>query len=88
MLHSYHSLLQLAEDLGKPKPEDLTPFEFLRELPEPLGTLREAAVGLTALYAQAYYSAPREDYEISDEQWEILKSFWKKLDKTLRKYVR
>jgi len=54
--HAYHALLAYADLLGCSRQPPQTPYEYLRQLPEPLEPLTEDATHLTHLYVQASYA--------------------------------
>ncbi|MBI5095328.1 MAG: DUF4129 domain-containing protein [Candidatus Hydrogenedentes bacterium] len=69
---AYSALCALARDLGVPRHDDQTPFEFIRSFPRELDSLRDEAYELTNLYVIAAYSPERLDDRITDR----LRKFW------------
>lgn len=69
---SYEALCALAADLGRPKPHDMTPYEFLEVLPKEMRGLRDEARELTSLYVRSEYSDHVPDARVLDR----LRRFW------------
>jgi len=69
---AYTALCALARDLGVPRRDDQTPFEFIQSFPYELDSLREEAYELTNLYVISAYSPERLDDRIADR----LRKFW------------
>lgn len=69
---SYEALCALAADLGKPKPHDMTPYEFLGILPKEMRGLKDEARELTSLYVLSEYSDHVPDKRVLDR----LRRFW------------
>ncbi|MFH0964992.1 MAG: DUF4129 domain-containing protein [Planctomycetota bacterium] len=55
--YAYEEMRRIADDLPPRGRSDLTPYEFLRELPEPLRPFAREVAALTELYVLAAYSA-------------------------------
>src|SRR5690606_36324598 len=51
--NAYEALCALAYDLGVPRRDDQTPYEFIESFPKELDRLREEAVELTDLFVRA-----------------------------------
>ena len=69
---AYTALCALANDLGVPRRDDQTPYEFIHSFPRELESLRDEAYELTNLYVVAAYSPERLDDRITDR----LRKFW------------
>ena len=82
--YSYDALCALAYDLGVPREEDQTPFEFLAQLPEPIAAIRNEAHVLTHLYVAGSYSALNVPESVLDD----LRAFWKRFERMRSKIVR
>ncbi|MBI2431607.1 MAG: DUF4129 domain-containing protein [Candidatus Hydrogenedentes bacterium] len=70
--YAYQALCALAYDLGVPRRQDQTPYEFIRSFPKELNALREEAIELTRLYVLAAYSPLTMDEKVTDR----LRRFW------------
>lgn len=70
--YAYDALCALAYDLGVPRKDFQTPFEFINSFPEALRTLREEARELTLLYVASAYSPETLDPRVTDR----LRKFW------------
>jgi hypothetical protein len=70
--NAYEALCALAYDLGVPRREDQTPYEFIESFPKALDRLREEAVELTDLFVRASYSKDALDPRVEDR----LRKFW------------
>ena len=82
--YSYDALCAMAYDLGVPRNEDQTPFEFLENLPEPIADIREEAHVLTYLYVAGSYST----LEIPDTVVDDLRAFWRRFEGMRSKVLR
>lgn len=82
--YSYDALCALAYDLGVPREEDQTPFEFLDALPEPIAEIEAEAHTLTHLYVAGTYSA----LTLPDTVLEDLRAFWIRYERLRRKVLR
>ena len=82
--YSYDALCALAQDVGAPRPEDQTPFEFMGTFPEALDSLRKEAAELTGLYVAAAYSPAELDARVLDR----LRHFWISYERLRRRVVR
>jgi len=69
---SYDALCALAYDMGVPRDEAQTPYEFLESFPKELNALKEEAAELTQLYVQSAYSPVEIDPRVEDR----LRKFW------------
>jgi len=70
--HAYAALCALAEDLGAPRQEGQTPFEFIAAFPPALASLREEAEDLTRLYTMSAYGGVTFDEKTLDR----VRRFW------------
>lgn len=70
--HAYAALCALAADLGVPRRDDETPYEFADRMPRRLGSLRKDARALSRLYVVAAYSPLKMDERTRDQ----LRRFW------------
>jgi len=70
--YAYQALCALAYDLGVPRQEGQTPYEFIRSFPNELRGLQEEARELTRLYVVAAYSDQDMDARVQDR----LRRFW------------
>ncbi len=82
--YSYDALCALAYDLGVPREEGETPFEYLARLPEPIEEMRPEAHALTHLYVAGSYST----LQIPDEAASELGKFWKRFERLRGRVVR
>ncbi|HEO71519.1 MAG TPA: DUF4129 domain-containing protein [Candidatus Hydrogenedentes bacterium] len=82
--YSYEALCSLAFDLGVPRPEGDTPYEFIAALPKELDSLRDEATELPDLFVRAAYSDQPLDAGIQDR----LRKFWRAFDHVRRFIVR
>lgn len=80
---SYDALCALASDMGIPRREDQTPYEFIRSFPKELEGLRDEAMGLTHLYVRSQYS----DLELEPRTLDALRRFWIAFEQVRRQYV-
>ena len=82
--YSYDALCALAYDLGVPREEDQTPFEFLSALPEPIISLRDEAHTLTYHYVAGSYSTLPLPESVLDD----LRDFWSRYEQLRARMVR
>jgi len=82
--YAYDALCALAYDLGVPRNDDETPYEFLQRLPKPLHSLRDEAAELTQLYVTSAYAS----YEYDDTVHDRLRKFWHTYNRVRRRIVR
>jgi hypothetical protein len=82
--YSYEAFCALAYDLGVPRQEGQTPFEFLERLPGPIEDLRDEAHALTHLYVAGSYSA----LPIPEEAVAELARFWKRFERLRSRVLR
>ncbi|HNR30292.1 MAG TPA: DUF4129 domain-containing protein [Candidatus Hydrogenedentes bacterium] len=82
--YAYEALCALAYDLGAPRKEGQTPFEFINALPEALRTLREEARELTQLYVVTAYSPETLDPRVTDR----LRKFWTTYNRVRNRVLR
>ena len=82
--YSYDALYALAYDLGVPREEGETPFEYLARLPEPIEEMRPEAHTLTHLYVAGSYST----LQIPEEAASELGKFWKRFERLRGRVVR
>lgn len=80
---SYDALCALAHDMGMPRREDQTPYEFIQSFPQELEGLRDEAMLLTQLYVRSQYS----DLELEPRTLDVLRRFWITFEQTRRQYV-
>jgi len=69
---SYDALCALACDIGVPRREHQTPYEFIQSFPKELEGLRDEALNLTQLYVRSQYS----DLEPDPRTLHVLRRFW------------
>ncbi len=81
---SYDALCALAYDMGVPRDEAQTPYEFLESFPKELNALKEEAAELTQLYVQSAYSPVQIDPRVEDR----LRKFWLTYEKVRGRVVR
>jgi len=82
--HAYQALCALAHDLGVPRKDGETPYEFIESFPKPLKTLREEAVELTNLYVLSAYSGRPLGPRTEDR----LRKFWLEYERARRRVLR
>lgn len=82
--YSYEALCALAQDLGVPRQQGQTPYEFLQSFPEVLKTLHNEAAELTHYYVTSAYSTKSYDERLHDR----LRKFWHTYEKVRRHVVR
>ncbi len=82
--YSYDALCALAYDLGVPREEGETPFEYLARLPEPIEEMRPEAHTLTHLYVAGSYST----LQIPEEAVSELGKFWKRFERLRGRVLR
>lgn len=82
--YCYTALCALAEDMGAPRKQDQTPFEFIESFPPALERLREDAVRLTNLYVVSAYS----NIELDDRTLDTIRTFWRSYKLTRDSVVR
>jgi uncharacterized membrane protein YgcG len=82
--YSYDALCALAYDLGVPREEDQTPFEFLEQLPEPIIDIKKEAHVLTHLFVASSYSTLTIPESVLDD----LRAFWRRFERMRAKVVR
>jgi hypothetical protein len=80
---SYDALCALALDMGVPRRDDQTPYEFIQTFPKELEGLRDEAFLLTQLYVRSQYS----DLELDPKTLAVLRRFWLTFEQTRRQYV-
>ncbi len=81
---SYDALCALAYDMGVPRDEAQTPYEFLESFPKELNALKDEAAELTQLYVQSAYSPVTIDPRVEDR----LRKFWQTYEKIRGRVVR
>ena len=81
---SYDALCALAYDLGVPRKEDQTPYEFIDSFPAELDSIRDEAHELTELYVRAAYSELEMDKHVLDR----LRRFWFSYETVHSRYIR
>ncbi|HOZ49453.1 MAG TPA: DUF4129 domain-containing protein [Candidatus Hydrogenedentes bacterium] len=82
--YAYAALCALAHDLGVPRGDGETPYEFLRRLPKPLESLTDEALELTQLYVRSAYSDAPPDAGVEDR----LRKFWIQYERVRHRIVR
>jgi hypothetical protein len=82
--YSYDAFCALAYDLGVPREDGQTPFEFLERLPEPIEEMRLEAHALTHLYVAGSYST----LHIPEEAAAELGRFWVRFERLRGRVVR
>lgn len=82
--YSYDALCALAYDLGVPREEGETPFEYLARLPEPIAEMGPEAHTLTHLYVAGSYST----LQIPEEAASELGKFWSRFERLRGRIVR
>jgi hypothetical protein len=82
--NAYEALCALAYDLGVPRREDQTPYEFIETFPPALNRLREEAAELTDLYVRANYSLHSLDPRTEDR----IRKFWIAYERVRNRIVR
>lgn len=82
--YSYDAFCALAYDLGVPREEGQTPFEYLERLPEPIEEMRVEAHALTHLYVAGSYST----LHIPEEAAAELGKFWARYERLRRRVLR
>ncbi|HOD48850.1 MAG TPA: DUF4129 domain-containing protein [Candidatus Hydrogenedentes bacterium] len=80
---SYDALCALACDIGVPRREHQTPYEFIQSFPKELEGLRDEALNLTQLYVRSQYS----DLEPDPRTFHVLRRFWITFEQTRRQLV-
>lgn len=82
--YAYEALCALAYDLGVPRKDFQTPFEFINAFPEALRTLRDEARELTQLYVASAYSPEALDPRVTDR----LRKFWTTYNRVRNRVLR
>ena len=82
--YAYDALRALATDIGAPPKASQTPYEFLKNFPEGLQSLREEAEEIIRLYVVAAYSTEEINMRIEDR----LRKFWHAFRIVRNHYVR
>lgn len=82
--HAYDALCALAYDMGVPKQDDQTPYEFIESFPKELEGLKDDARVLTDLYVRVAYSRHSMDSHTLDR----LRQFWYTYDKVRTRIIR
>ena len=81
--YTYDALCALAHDLGVPRPQGQTPYEFLASFPETLDNLKEEAAELTELYVLSAYAGRPPEANTSDR----LRRFWLEYERVRRRVL-
>ncbi len=81
---SYDALCALASDMGLPRREEQTPYEFIQAFPEELEGLRAEAMSLTQLYVRSQYS----HLDLEPRTLDALRRFWLAFEPIRRQYIR
>ncbi len=82
--HAYDALCALAYDMGVPKLDDQTPYEFIHSFPKELKGIQKDAQMLTDLYVRAAYS----ELELDKRALDKLRHFWFTYESIRRRYIR
>ncbi len=83
--YAYQALCSLAYDLGVPREDGQTPYEFIDAFPKVLKTLREEAIELTNLYVQSAYA---EEFQHAPRTADRLRKFWVQYDRVRQRVVK
>ena len=81
---SYDALCALAADLGVPRQDDQTPYEFVKAFPRELRGLRHEARELTEMYVLSAYS----EQPLDDKALDRLRKFWMAYERIRSRHVR
>lgn len=81
--YSYDALCALAYDMGVPRMEHQTPFEFLKKFPREMNPIFEEAEELTILYVKSAYS----NFELDDKVLDRVRKFWLAFDALRNNYT-
>ncbi len=81
---AYEALCALAYDLGVPRRDDQTPYEFMESFPKVMDRLKEEAVELTDLYVRSSYSKEALDPQVETR----LRRFWFMYERVRNRVVR
>lgn len=81
---SYEALCALAYDLGVPRADGQTPYEFIRAFPKALKGLKDEALELTGLYVRSAYS----DEALDPRTLDRLRRFWIAYERARRRVVK
>jgi hypothetical protein len=82
--YTYDALCALAYDLGVPREQGQTPYEFLEAFPKELESLKEEAVELTHMHVLSAYAGRELDATALDR----LRKFWLAYERIRRRVVR
>ncbi|HIJ73543.1 MAG TPA: DUF4129 domain-containing protein [Candidatus Hydrogenedentes bacterium] len=81
---AYQALCALAYDLGVPRRDGQTPYEFIEAFPKQLKSLREEAVDLTDLYVVSAYSPKK----VTQRDLDRVRKFWRVYDRARNRVLR
>jgi len=82
--HAYQALCALAHDLGVPREDAQTPYEFIEAFPDALKSLRPEAHELTGLYVRSAYSQAPIPPGIEDR----IRKFWIQYERVRGRVIR
>lgn len=81
---SYQALCALALDLGVPRRDDQTPYEFIKAFPRELSGLRKEAEALTGMYVGSAYANRR----YTERDLDRVRKFWIQYERIRKAVVR
>ena len=81
---AYQALCALAYDLGVPRREGQTPYEFIDAFPKELKSIRDEAIDLTNLYVVSAYS-PRQ---VTQRDLDRVRKFWRVYERARNRVLR
>jgi hypothetical protein len=81
--YAYDALCALAYDMGVPRGEHQTPFEFLKKFPIEMKPIFEEAEELTRLYVKSAYS----DFELDKKVLDRVRKFWMAFESLRNQYT-
>lgn len=82
--HAYDAMCALAYDMGAPKRDEQTPYEFIDAFPKELKAMKKEARILTDMYVRSAYS----ELELDAKALDRLRQFWFTYDKIRSRYIR
>ena len=82
--HAYDALCALAYDMGCPKKDNQTPYEFIQSFPKEMKNIKKDALLLTELYVRAAYSQLELDKGVLDS----IRKFWITYESVRGRHVR
>jgi len=81
---SYEALCALAMDLGVPRADSSTPYEFLDSFPRELKGLKKPARDLTEMYVQSAYA----NRKFTERDLDRIRKFWIQYDRVRRSVLK